>query len=122
MSADWGPECTVPSPLRRTYSGRITLSESLDRGLLRQELVGLDMPTNVIRINNTWYYRRVNSENWLAIGESDDGENGFPVEWDTSVLPNGRYEVIALMRVVARQGIIEKTIAHPYFTEVVVRN
>ncbi len=122
MAANWGPQYTVPSLLRRTFSGRITLSEALDRDLLRQELVGLDMPTDVVRVNNSWYYRRINSENWLAIGESDDGENGFAVEWDTSVLPNGRYEVIALMRVVARQGIEEKTIAHPHFTEVVVRN
>lgn len=112
----------VPSPLRRTYSGRITLYESLDRDLLRQELAGLDMPTDIVRVNNSWYFRKTNSENWLAIGASDDGENGFPVEWDTSALPNGRYEVIALMHVVARQGAVERTIAHPYFTEVVVRN
>ncbi len=122
MSADWGPQCTVPSPFRRTYSGTITLCESLDKDLLHQELVGLDMPTDVVRVENSWYYRHVNSESWLSIGESEDTENGFPVKWDTSLLPNGRYEVIALMRVVTREGITEKTIARPNFTEVVVRN
>ncbi len=122
MSTNRGPECAVPSPLRRTYSGRITLSEPLDVDLLRQELAGLDMPTDVVRVDNSWYYRRMNSENWISIGQSDDGENSFQVKWDTSALPNGRYEIIALIRVVARRGIVEKTIAHPYFTEVVVRN
>ena len=122
MSQNWGPQCVVPSPLRRTYRGTITLCESLDRDLLRQNLVALEMPIDVVSINNSWYYRRSNSENWLGIGESDDSDNGFPVTWDTSLLPNGRYEVIGLMRVVTKEGITERTIAHPNFTEVVIKN
>lgn len=122
MSQNWGPHCIVPSPLRRTYSGTVTLVESFDADLLRQELVSHEMPTDVVRINNSWYCRKSNCESWLAIGESDDSENGFPVKWDTSHLPNGRYEVIALMQVVAREGICEKAIAHPNIVEVVVKN
>ena len=68
------------------------------------------------------HYRRINCESWLAIGESDDRENGFPVEWDTSLIPNGRYEVIGLMQVVAREGVSHRAIAHPNFVEVVVKN
>ncbi len=122
MSQSWGPQCIVPSPLRRTYWGTVTLLESFDPDQLRQELVAHEMPTEVVRVNNCWYYRKSNSESWLAIGESDDGENEFPVEWDTSLVPNGRYEVIALMQVVAREGILEKTIAHHSVVDVVVRN
>ena len=122
MSLNWGPQCVVPSPLRRSYSGKVTLSESFDEDLLRQELVACEMPTEVVRVNNAWYYRRANSESWLKIGKSEDPDNGFAVEWDTSMLPNGRYEVIGLMEVVAREGITERTIAHPNTWEVVVRN
>jgi len=122
MSESWGPQCIVPSPLRRTYSGTVTLSESFDQDLLRQELVAHEMPTEVVRVNNSWYYRGINCESWLAIGESDDRENGFPVEWDTSLIPNGRYEIIGLMQVVAREGMSQRAIAHPNFVEVVVKN
>ena len=66
MSESWGPQCIVPSPLRRTYSGKVTLSESFDQCLLRQELVAHEMPTEVVRVNNAWYYRRINCESWLA--------------------------------------------------------
>ena len=31
MSESWGPQCIVPSALRRTYSGKVTLSESFDQ-------------------------------------------------------------------------------------------
>ena len=122
MSNDWGPHFIVPSETLKKFSGSVLLRESYDPKLLRQELESLGMPMAVVRINNPWYYRKKGTETWIAIGESDDENENFPVRWDTTDLENGEYQVLGLMHVylkegneemsIARQGIVDVTIEH----------
>jgi hypothetical protein len=122
MTQNWGPFCIVPSAGNRGCSGVVTLRESLDEDLLRQELISLELPADLARISNPWYYRPKSSDSWIKIGESDDEENSFAVEWDTSRLPNGRYEVMGLMHVLCREGTDERLLARQSVVEVLVKN
>lgn len=123
MSENWGPHCyVVPSPLRSTFSGNVVLCESLDEDLLRQELIALDFPSEVLRVNNPWYYGKKDTDTWLEIGESDDKENNFPVVWDTSSLESGKYEVMGMMHVFVEGDSSKRTIARQSVVEVTVKN
>jgi hypothetical protein len=105
------------SPLRRTFSGRVMLRQSLPWDASRDAEMA-----EAIRVTLTWYYRSPNSENWFSIGHSADATDDFSVTWDTSRLANGRYEVIGLLQLVTGDGQGEKTVARPTVTEVVVKN
>jgi hypothetical protein len=99
------------------------LRETFDYDILRQELIADGLPLEVVKVRNLWYYRKKNSDTWLMIGESDDVENHFPVEWDISKLENGSYEVMGLMHVFVEEGVSEKTtIARQNIAEVSIQN
>ena len=51
-----------------------------------------------MRISNSWFYRKKNSEIWTKIGESNDIRRNFPIRWDTTCLENGQYEIIGFMQ------------------------
>lgn len=110
MSDNWGPYFIVPSLLRKTDSGRTTLRESLDPDLLRQELITRGLPLKIAKVRNPWFYRKKDSDTWLMIGESEDIEDNFPVDWDISKLESGSYELMALMQVVVAEGATEETV------------
>jgi hypothetical protein len=105
------------SPLLRTYSGTVTLRQPLPWDASRDTELA-----EAIRVTTAWYYRSLNSENWFGVGRSADAGSEFAVEWDTTLLPNGRYEVISLLQLVTGDGYGEKTVARPIATEVVVKN
>jgi len=86
------------------------LNESLDYDLLRQDLIADGLSFDVVRVNNPWYYRQKGADTWVLIGESDDDENGFPVEWDISGLAPGRYEVMGQMQVFVAEGVSERAV------------
>lgn len=107
MFENWGPYYMVPSVCRKSHGGRVPLRESLDTDLLRQELITRGLPLEVTRVNNPWLYRKKGAGIWSFIGESDDVENDFPVDWDISALPTGIYEITGSMRVTLTEGTEE---------------
>ena len=123
MAGIWGPYCIVPSILRKTSFGSTILRETFDYDILRQELIADGLPLEVVKVRNLQYYRKKNSDTWLMIGESDDIENHFPVEWDISKLENDYYEVMGLMHVFVEEGVSEKTtIVRQNIAEVSIQN
>ncbi len=122
MSHNWGPHFIVPSEVFETYSGVVLLREDFDENLQRRELQELGMEGPIVRVTNPWYYRRKNTDTWIKIGESEDIDEDFPVNWDTTTLENGTYEVMGLMHVFIKKGNEEKGIARQNIVEVVVEN
>jgi hypothetical protein len=122
MSYDWGPHYIVPATIFKSYSGVVVLREELDEYLLRKELEELHLPEAVEGITNPWYFRKKGVDTWLKIGESDDRDEYFPVEWDTTALENGQYEIQGLMHVSVRSGVEERVIARQNVVEVTVKN
>ena len=104
---NWGPYLMIPSVYKKSLSDKVQLRESLDAGLLRQELISHCMPLEVTRIINPWLYRKKGAYSWSFIGESDDVENDFQIDWDISTLPVGIYEITGAMRVSIADGIEE---------------
>jgi hypothetical protein len=120
MSLNWGPHFIVPSETLRAFSGKVLLRENFDEELLNKELKELGYAGVPFRAVNPWFYRKKNSETWIKIGESSDRQGDFSVQWDTTVLENGAYQVLGLMHVfvkkadkefaVVRQNIVDVTI------------
>jgi hypothetical protein len=122
MSHNWGPHFIVPSEVLEVYSGGVLLREEFDEDMLRKELGELGLSGPITRVTNPWYYRKKNTETWVKIGESDDINENFPVNWDTTLLENGQYEVMGLMHVFVKQGSEEKGIARQGIVEITVKN
>jgi len=122
MSYNWGPYYIVPSEVLKSYSGNVVLRENFDEDLLRKELEEKHIPGPIVRVSNPWYYRQKNMDTWVKIGESEDRHENFPVRWDTTILENGRYEVMGLMHVFVKTGTGEKAIARQNVVEVTVEN
>ncbi|MFQ5996221.1 MAG: hypothetical protein ACE5KP_01165 [Dehalococcoidales bacterium] len=122
MSYDWGPYYIVPSKVSESYSGTIRLRETFDEDLLRKELETLKLSGYVVNITNPWYYRKKNTDTWIKIGESEDKLKNFPVDWDTSHLENGQYEIFGLMHVFIKKGDAVRGIARQNIVEVTVKN
>ncbi len=123
MSYDWGPHYIVPSKGLKLYSGIVLLREYFDEDLLQKELKSLDIPGPVMKVTNPWYYRKKDTNTWIKIGESDNKEQNFPTNWDTTDLENGQYDVMGLMHVFARKGIDDiVAIAGQNIVEVTVEN
>ena len=110
MSTNWGPYIMVSSLLNKNTSKKVTLSESLNYDLLRQELISEGYPLETTMVNNLWYHRKSNSDKWLIIGESSDIENNFSIDWDIEELELGKHQVRGLMQVIAEEDCIEKVI------------
>jgi hypothetical protein len=99
------------------------LRESFDYEVLRQELITNGLSPDVVKVINPWFYRKQNSNTWLMIGESDNIEENFPVEWDISRLQNGSYEIMVLMQVFVAESVTEETIiARQNIAEVTIQN
>ena len=122
MSYNWGPSFIVPSKVLTTFSGVVRLREQYDAELLKKELAELGIGGAVERITNPWYYRKKGTDTWIKIGESEDREENFPVNWDTSKLEGGPYEVLGLMHVFVKNGGHEHAIARQSIVEVTVKN
>jgi hypothetical protein len=122
MSENWGPYYIVPSEVLKKYSGSILLREEFDEELLAKELKALGLTGPVLRVVNPWYYRQKSTATWIKIGESMDKQANFPVRWDTTVLPNGQYEILGLMHVFVRKDGGEVAIARENVVEVTVAN
>jgi hypothetical protein len=122
MANNWGPRYIVPSTSIKTYSGRVLLREEYDEEILQKELQEMNFKGRIAGINNPWYYRKKGDETWIMIGESRDQQRYFPVNWDTTGLTDGQYEIMGLMhvfieddgdnkgRAIARENIVEVTV------------
>lgn len=122
MANDWGPHYIVPSEAIEKYSGFVQLRESLDAELLDKELEELGIFWPIVKISNPWYYRRKGMETWIKLGESEDKQGNFPVGWDTTVLQNGQYEVMGLMHVFVKKGEEMSVIARQNIVEITIAN
>ena len=98
MSYNWGPHYIVPSKALLNYSGCVLLREEFDEELLRKQIGERRLSGSIVRMSNSWFYRKKNSEIWIKIGESNDIRRNFPVRWDTTYLENGQYEIIGFMQ------------------------
>ena len=98
MLYDWGPHYIVPSKALFNYGGCVLLREEFDEELLRKQIGERRLSGSIVRMSNSWFYRKKNSEIWIKIGESNDIRRNFPVRWDTTYLENGQYEIIGFMQ------------------------
>jgi hypothetical protein len=122
MSHNWGPHYIVPTEVFESYSGVVMLREEFDEDLLHKELKELGVSGHIDRVINPWYFRKKNTDTWIKIGESGEIEKNFPVNWDTTELENGQYEVMGLMHVYVKKGREEKGIARQNVVEITVKN
>src|SRR5512137_965339 len=98
MAYNWGPHYIVPSKAILNYSGCVLLREEFDEELLRKQLDERRLSGSIVRMSNSWFYRKKNSETWTKIGESNDILGNFPIRWDTTYLEDGQYEIIGFMQ------------------------
>ena len=98
MLYNWGPHYIVPTEVIKTYSGNVLLREEFDEELLRKQIDERGLSGSIVRMSNSWFYRKKNSEMWSKIGESSEIRKNFPVRWDTTHLENGQYEIIGFMQ------------------------
>ena len=122
MPHNWGPHYIVPTKVIESYSGVVMLRETFDEELLHKELKELGLSGKIDRVVNPWYCRKKNSDTWMKIGESGEIGRNFPVNWDTTKLDNGQYEVMGLMHVYIKKGREETGIARQNIVEVTVKN
>ncbi len=122
MSYNWGPHYLVPSPALKSYSGIVRLRETFDEDLLRKELKELGFTGSILRVTNPWYYRKMNTDTWIEIGESDNRGDNFAVTWDTTNVENGQYQVMGLMHVFVRDSSKGIAIVRQNVVEVTVEN
>jgi hypothetical protein len=122
MSINWGPHFIVPSETLRTFSGKVLLREKFDEELLKKELKTLGYPGAPFRPTNPWFYRKKESETWIKIGESADRQSDFSVQWDTTVLENGAYQVLGLMHVFVKKADEEFAVARQNIVDVTIKN
>lgn len=122
MSCNWGPCYIVPCEVLKSYSGAVVLRETLDEGLLQKEMGVLDISGPIVKISNPWYYRKKGLTTWIKIGESDNKRENFSTRWDTTILKNGKYEVMGLMHVFVKKNGAEIAIARENIVEVAVEN
>ncbi|OGP53763.1 MAG: hypothetical protein A2Y65_10580 [Deltaproteobacteria bacterium RBG_13_52_11] len=122
MSLNWGPHFIVPSETLRAFSGKVLLRENFDETLLKKELEKLGYSGAFFRATNPWYYRKKDGETWIKIGESSDRQNDFSVQWDTTALANGAYQVLGLMHVFVKKADEEFAVARQNIVEVTIEN
>ncbi|MFC2045351.1 hypothetical protein ACFLUH_01565 [Chloroflexota bacterium] len=122
MPYDWGPHYIIPSESYKDYSGMVRLREELDEELLLKELEDSGISGSIVKIVNPWYIRRKYMDTWTRIGESEDRQENFPVRLDTTILENGKYEIMVLMHVFVKKGDDEIAIARENTVEVTIKN
>lgn len=119
---NWGTHFTASSDTSRTFSGRILLREDLDEAQLRRDLDQLGLAGPIVKVMNQWYIRRVGENTWLQLGESDEKASSFPVQWDSSTVENGDYEVLEEMKVFVKAGHQQRVVARTNTMRVAVNN
>jgi hypothetical protein len=122
MSYNWGPHYIVPSETLRAFSGKVLLRENFDEELLYKELAALGYSGAPFRATNPWYYRKKGAETWIKIGESADRASDFSVQWDTTALENGAYQVLGLMHVFVKKADEEFAVARQNIVDVTINN
>jgi hypothetical protein len=122
MSINWGPHFIVPSETLRAFSGKVLLRENFDEKLLKKELDVLGYSGAPFRATNPWYYRKKDSDTWIKIGESGDRLNDFSVQWDTTALENGVYQVLGLMHVFVKKEDEELAVARQNIVDITINN
>jgi len=122
MSLNWGPHFIVPSETLRAFSGKVLLRENFDEELLKKELIELGYAGAPFRATNPWYYRKKDGETWIKIGESSDRQSDFSVQWDTTALKNGAYQVLGLMHVFVKKADEEFAVARQNIVDVTIEN
>ncbi|UCC16781.1 MAG: hypothetical protein JSU58_10540, partial [Dehalococcoidales bacterium] len=120
MSYNRDPHYIVPSDSLKSYADGVFLREEKD-ALLGTEL---GLIGRIVGVNNPLYCRKIHSETWIRIGESEDKSGNFSIGWDTTVLENGQYEIMSLMHVYMekRRGEKRKTITRENVVEVTIIN
>lgn len=98
MLYNWGPYYIVPSKALPSYCGCVLLRDEFDKELLQKQIRERRLSGRIVRVSNSWFYRKKNSETWNKIGESSDIHRNFPIMWDTTCLENGQYEIIGFMQ------------------------
>ena len=122
MAFNWGPHFIVPSETLRAFSGKVLLRENFDEELLKKELKELGYAGEPFRATNPWYYRKKDGETWIKIGESADRSSDFSVQWDTTQLKNGKYQVLGLMHVFIKKADEEFAVARQNMVDVSIEN
>ena len=122
MSYNWGPHFIVPSEMIHAFSGTVLLRESFDNELLEKELGELGCSGVPYSATNPWYFCKKGQETWTKIGESTDRERNFAVEWDTTKVKNGEYEILGLMHVTLRENGNEFVVCKKNNAKVQVKN
>jgi len=122
MSVNWGPHFIVPSETLRAFSGKVLLRENFNEELLKKELEELGYSGTPLRAINPWYYRKKDGETWIKIGESSDRQSDFSVQWDTTALKNGKYQVLGLMHVFVKKNNEEMAVAKQNIVDVTIEN
>ena len=98
------------------------LRENFDEALLKKELEKLGYSGIPFRAANPWYYRKKDGETWIKIGESSDRQSDFSVQWDTTELKNGAYQVLGLMHVFIKKADEEFAVVRQNIVDVTVEN
>ncbi len=122
MSCNWGPHFIVPSDTLHSFSGSVVLRESFDNELLEKELEVLGYSGVPYSAANPWYFRKMGQETWIKIGESTERVNDFSVQWDTTKVKNGEYQILGLMHVTLRENGNEFVICRQNSVKVQVAN
>ena len=122
MSHNWGPHFIVPSATLRAFSGKVLLRENFDEELLKKELEELGCSGAPFKATNPWYYRKRGSDTWIKIGESADRQSDFSVQWDTTAIKNGEYQILGLMHVFVKKGDEQFAVARQNIVDVTIEN
>jgi len=122
MSLNWGPHFIVPSETLRAFSGKVLLRENFDEDLLKKELKELGYAGAPFKATNPWYYRKKDGETWIKIGESADRSGDFSVQWNTTMIKNGAYQVLGLMHVFVKKADEEFAVARQNIVDVTIEN
>ncbi len=120
--ANWATHFTASSDTSRTFSGRILLREEIDEALIRRTLDQLGLMGPIVKIKNQWFIRKVGEDTWLQVGESDEKASSFPVQWDSSTVQNGDYELLEQMNVFVKAGNEQKVVSRTNTLKVAVNN
>ncbi len=118
----WGTHFTALPDTSRTLSGRVVLREELDRAQLRRDLDQLGLQGPVVRVMNQWYIRKLGHDAWLQLGEADEQDSRFVVQWNSTSVENGDYEVMEKMNVFVKAGQEQKVVSRTNTVRVAVNN
>jgi len=62
------------------------------------------------------------SDIWIKISESSDRTENFPFRWDTTIIPDSKYEILGMMHIFVKNGSVEHVVARQNVVEVSIKN